>query len=300
MKIRIGRTSIAWLAMSAIMYVTAIILTMTITSAEGGVLAHGERGIPGARIMHLTMLVECPAPPPEEAIWVRFVETSRGARLLVEFINGVNPILVTDELRDAHACDNSALTASEQPLAEEIVGDVLTATWRKVTPAPYSGFLSCWLRPGLSRPETFITRSVEFVSYIPRREIAITKGEVDAIARGVPSKDVALRGLSPAPYKFDLEWAAGARDIKFRSLDPAALEGETWRVIMPGELVTAAWTDIYRQQMRDILLIVIGTLIGVGVTVMIEGLRPLIENLGVNPKEKTPDEPPPAESVRKK
>ena len=46
--------------------------------------------------------------------------------------------------------------------------------------------------------------------------------------------------------------------------------------------------------MRDIALIVIGTLIGIGVTVMIEGLRPFIESLGKPPPpEKKSGDPPP-------
>ena len=36
------------------------------------------------------------------------------------------------------------------------------------------------------------------------------------------------------------------------------------------------WIDFYSEQFRDLMLIVIGSLIAIGATTLIEGLRPLI------------------------
>lgn len=277
---RWSRTSLAWLAISGVMYIAAVILTMMITSAEGGVLTRGGGSKPETPILSLATLVEGPAPPPNQAIWVRLVEAGQGERLLISFEYDMRPVLFTDQLRDAHACDNEARGADQQALVEEVVGDIVTPIWFKVTPRSSDTFLSCWLKPGLVRDETFTVRAVDIFSHIPENAPVFYDAEKAAVARGVPQQEAAFSGLTPAPFKLDLEWMRGARDIKFRSFDPSAGEGETWRAVMPGEILTTAWTDVYRQQLRDILLIVIGTLIGIGVTVMIEGLRPFIESLG--------------------
>ena len=45
-------------------------------------------------------------------------------------------------------------------------------------------------------------------------------------------------------------------------------------------VITVSWKNLYFEQMRDIILIVIGSLIALGVTVLIEAMRPYIEMLG--------------------
>ncbi len=84
-------------------------------------------------------------------------------------------------------------------------------------------------------------------------------------------------------------WATGAsvNEIPLEpDVDRVALHGggfaatdadapETRRPFVPDDPIWVSWDDLYSQQMRDIALIFIGTLIGIGVTVMIKGLRPL-------------------------
>jgi hypothetical protein len=52
------------------------------------------------------------------------------------------------------------------------------------------------------------------------------------------------------------------------------------RIVPKGAAVTVQWTNIYSEQMRDIILIVIGSLIAVGVTMLIEAIRPFVDRIG--------------------
>lgn len=54
---------------------------------------------------------------------------------------------------------------------------------------------------------------------------------------------------------------------------------ETRRIVPPDAAVRVQWDSLFREGRRDIILIIIGTLIGIGVTVLIEGIRPYIERL---------------------
>jgi hypothetical protein len=47
--------------------------------------------------------------------------------------------------------------------------------------------------------------------------------------------------------------------------------------MLPGSTLGARCNDIRSEQTRDLLLVVIGTLIALGATTFIKGLRPLIE-----------------------
>jgi hypothetical protein len=56
------------------------------------------------------------------------------------------------------------------------------------------------------------------------------------------------------------------------------VRAEYTRTLDFGSSVSVSWTDIYREELRDIILIAIGTLVAVGVTTLIEGVRPFIES----------------------
>ena len=105
-------------------------------------------------------------------------------------------------------------------------------------------------------------------------------------------KDIqsAIAGYQPLPgIRLRLD-PGGAEDIVFEGgFQEQNLFGfENARVILPGSVVGVHWSDLYNEQMRDIYLIVIGSLIAIGVTTLIEGLRPFIERLGETKPEKPP------------
>ena len=277
MRIRFGRASFAWLSVSLVMYVAAVLLTMTVTWAKGGVLEHGERLVDASPTTYLTFLADGAAPPPgEDDVQISFFRDDRNPVLRAYFLNGAKVVMVTNRLRDAHACDQGG--PGRKPMVEEVIGDRDAPVWYKVTSA--NNTMACKLRPEVSGPETFTTRSITLIADSDSGTLFPNDEMEKAAARGVPEKRAALEGLVPVPYILDLENLRGARDIRFHSYDTPTRQGEAWRVVRPSEVLTIRWTDVYRQQFRDILLIVIGTLIGIGVTVMIEGLRPVIEGLG--------------------
>jgi hypothetical protein len=64
-------------------------------------------------------------------------------------------------------------------------------------------------------------------------------------------------------------------DAGFKADDTARPE-ESRKLVGP-TLVHVQWLDVYQEQFRDIILVVIGALIGIGATMLIEALRPLID-----------------------
>ena len=73
----------------------------------------------------------------------------------------------------------------------------------------------------------------------------------------------------------------GAERFSFNSDAPQAggelPEGRQFNAALQQDTqLPVQWIDFYSEQLRDLLLIVIGTLIAIGATTLIEGLRPLI------------------------
>jgi hypothetical protein len=101
----------------------------------------------------------------------------------------------------------------------------------------------------------------------------------------------------PINYFSCVARVAGYEPIRFVLLDFSQIEGadrfsfnggfqdntissyESRRLVAPETLLTVEYVDVVREQLRDILLIVIGTFIGIGCTMLIEGLRPSVEQL---------------------
>lgn len=133
--------------------------------------------------------------------------------------------------------------------------------------------------------DTFTDRSVELTHYNPFQ----VGGPVCArpLAPNAPDCDRdLLDGLEPRMMsKFiDLNFSRmkGADNLHYSGgYEDQRAEGREYdRGLGNGRRMFVMWEDIYRQQLRDTLLIVIGTLIGIGVTVLIEGIRPYLEALG--------------------
>ena len=92
----------------------------------------------------------------------------------------------------------------------------------------------------------------------------------------------ALNGYSPlAREAVNFGGIEGAEQFWFYGgyQDQRLASFESARVFAPGQQVYVTWSDVDREQDRDLLLVVIGILIGLGVTMFIEGLRPLIDAL---------------------
>jgi hypothetical protein len=89
-----------------------------------------------------------------------------------------------------------------------------------------------------------------------------------------------LKGYLPLSKEvMDFEWIDGADEFKFFGgyEDRKEVSAESVRVLEPDQMVTVTWTDVTREQLRDLILVLIGTVIGIAVTMLIEALRLILD-----------------------
>jgi hypothetical protein len=133
----------------------------------------------------------------------------------------------------------------------------------------YDFYVHCLVRP--------VTEAVTY----NKREASFSTFSVVSTFPNDKTKP-ALAGYEPAAsflMRFDLN---GAEDVGFSAGygDRRLSDYEQARIIPHGAVVTVHWINLYSEQMRDVILIVIGSLIAIGVTMLIEAVRPLVERLG--------------------
>ena len=319
MKFRWSRTSIAWLCMAGAMYVLAIGLTLMITATRGGLLERGDND-GGRRPLQIASIYEPGATRESaDAYYLNYGENASGSEAVLTFVipAGAMPMLVVCGLLNDNDCTSPRSADSRAESDANGGGAFVTITklhsqifnrWLYfVTPTPSDREenVTCRVRPQ-GQSETFTSRVLTFMHYAPDRTSTFAFADrLTTTDKEGDKADVAnpLQGLDPLPrMRTNFSNIPGSRDIHFLGGFEAtdAYAPETKRLLVPGEPIWVSWDDLYSQQMRDIALIVIGTLIGIGVTVMIEGLRPFIESLGKPPPlEKKSDDPahePPAHS----
>jgi hypothetical protein len=293
----IGRASLAWFAISVAMFIAAIWLTVTITWIDDNRRGYGEP-------LYLGVMVPHDAAGDLDSFAVLYTESISQHKGSATFSIPRDDlaVLLVSNLTGEQACEIPAIPGLSDrsiPLAVRHI-DWLTNLpdlYAIIAPPAGSGTIVCETN-GPSRPVSFMGRQVS-IEYPSEVLFTATASSPDAETRR--QAFLAETGRSGFQALGDLKMdfhAEGADGIHFdggrETGDP--LFGGTWRSLKDGEAMTISWSDIHRQQFRDILLIVIGTLIGIGVTVLIEGLRPIIETLGKKssppPEEKS--SPPPA------
>ena len=312
MKFRWSRTSIAWLCMAVAMYAVAIGLTVMITATQGGLLERGQND-GGERPVQIAAIYEQGATRESaDGYYLNYGENASGSEAVLTFVipAGAKPILVVSGLLDDNDCTSPRSADSRMEsdangggafvTISKLHSQIFNAWLYFVTPAPSDREenVTCRVRPQV-QSETFTSRVLTFMHYAPDRTSTFAFADrFTATDKEDDKADVAnpLLGVDPLPrMRTNFSNIPGSRDIHFLGGFEAtdAYAPETKRLLVPGEYIWVFWDDLYSQQMRDIALIVIGTLIGIGVTVMIEGLRPFIESLGKqNQPEKNSGEPP--------
>jgi hypothetical protein len=303
MKFKLGGATIAWLATAAIMYGLAVWITTQITWTSGGTLEHGGaktskppllvRGFTNPKATQPTLYTGVLVPGDASdaggySLSYREDPNGRAGSVLLSYPAGAFPTFVISGLAapEQEACEAlfdfpPGSTAPDSRVAIASFDGGVASLFRVVVkPNEYPGLLSCRVRIA-SHSDAFTTREMDFKSFDPLSHSYF------AVAPDYSSStDVAdqFRGLRHVPELRLNLGVPGAKNLHFSSEHSSVDEdtGETWRIYRAGEGFTIAWDDVYRQQFRDIVLIVIGTLIGIGVTVMIEGLRPVIEKFGGN------------------
>lgn len=295
MGFRISRVSVFWLVLAAAMFVASVVITLTVTWTEGGLLERGQND-PGGHAVQIISIYEPGATAQGVSrYYVNYGETADGEKGLITFLipPSATPVLLLTNLVDDRGC-SSPRSADSWAEHEAYGGGVNVDTARfdssdagaelylvRPVPSDFSTQVICRVRP-VSRPETFTSRILPVKHYSPKDDPAYQ--EIPRILAGLDT-DIAdaLAGLDPLPsILVNFSNIAGARDMRFvGGYEPEGeYAHESKRRLVAGQYAWVMWDDLYRQQMRDILLIVIGTLIGIGVTVMIEGLRPMIEHFG--------------------
>jgi hypothetical protein len=148
---------------------------------------------------------------------------------------------------------------------------------------------------------TFTRRQEDFLFLEPGHAHTIT-ASLSAGLLDVPA--AGFRGYAPpASIAVDLN-IQGADQMSFMGgrRDETLADPDSTRVLLSGDSVTATWTDLSREQLRDVLLVIIGTLIAIGVTSLVEALRPVIDGEKLAAEldiireyeiEENPDEKPP-------
>jgi hypothetical protein len=95
-------------------------------------------------------------------------------------------------------------------------------------------------------------------------------------------KNLPPEGFEPLPAFLLRLSLSGSENVGFSSgfEDQNVSNYERARIMLKGSVVTVQWDNIYSGQMRDIILIVIGSLIAIGVTMLIEAVRPFVDRIG--------------------
>ncbi|HXS05283.1 MAG TPA: hypothetical protein VN723_00730 [Rhizomicrobium sp.] len=208
-----------------------------------------------------------------DGAWVAF-NIPQGAEAKI-VLNNVKPGSCQAIRAEPFARPDSMGTGGKLPVTVRQYGGVVGRTYYLVDPGhPDTAFsVSCKLK-NIFRRHTFTERSAAFgfEDAQPGMSDFFTHPGSDSWLRGfapLPSLIVNFSGIDNADH---IQFIGGHQD---QSLD----DFEFSRVLALGQSVHLTWVDIVLEEWRDILLVVIGTLVGLGVTMFIEAIRPAIDGL---------------------
>jgi hypothetical protein len=115
-----------------------------------------------------------------------------------------------------------------------------------------------------------------------RQKYTFSKYQVRLFLDGNYSRPEGLGQPLPAVRNatFDFEDIPSAEEFSFDGGTwPQKMDNiETTRVLSPNERLLVRWTDTAEEQYKEVLLIVIGTLIAFGVGTFIEWIRPHVDD----------------------
>jgi hypothetical protein len=274
-----NRVSIIWLMVAALSFAVAIALTAMVTSVSGRWPIGDERFQSDQPIQVLSIFAENPTAELGRAIAITYSErrSSDEARITMSFPAGTVARIVLNGIESPKSC--SSPRSADQVMEDDAIGGGLNVEVTMLADDLYGSRLAV-AAPAPSEFPFYVTCSVARTSTMRTFTSRTMRWDVIDFADVVYTRPAELAGLAPLPAMILDFWGiAGAEDFRFSNgfEMPELNNYEAKRVVLPGAFMTVTWNDIFQQQFRDILLIVIGTLIGIGVTVAIEGLRPLIE-----------------------
>jgi hypothetical protein len=309
MAIRIRRSSVIWLAIAAVMFVLSFIFTMMVTwvGHEDDSFEKPSEAKPRPdQIVSIFRIT----PNGNKPYVTNYIAAPHGGTDTID-INVVAedaPVILINNLADAKSCfmldprgpmDQKPAKGDDRMSVQAFHSDIRNQRVFRLT--PHFGSLDrgvyivrCKVK-SVVEYETFTDRSVELSAYNPfwpqacARPLAPNARDCDReLLDGLEPR------MMPTYVDFNFSRMRGIDNLHYSGgyQDEHAEGREFDRGLGIGRRMFVLWEDIYRQQLRDTLLIIIGTLIGIGVTVLIEGIRPYLESLA-----EKEDGPPPGSSA---
>jgi hypothetical protein len=276
MAFRVRRTSVFWVAIAGALFVASGLLTAVVTGIEPDPIA-AETYLPEKSLFQMAAVfttqpvdsanayeysvIYSDAVKDGTARVTFFVRPADGPVILISSPSTPPTCYMVDEFRAADPPGSQLINAiiSEDAETHQNVY-TLMPIWPK--PDAAEQIVRCYV-PSLAHYESFTGRVADF--YFDKR----TPPGMET-AKPVPSLLYRFTGI------------VHARDLGFRGgieLSEGRDARETSRVLEVGSFMSVHWEAAGRQSLRDTLLIIIGTLIGIAVTALIEGVRPYIEGL---------------------
>ena len=307
MAIRIRRSSMVWLAIAVVMFVLAFVFTAMVTWVGHDDNIFAKPGETKARPAQLTSVFRI-TPRGNQSYMTSFIANPHGGSdtIDVNVIAEDAPVILVNNLVNDRACfvlDPRGPVDQKRPKDDGMLSiegfhsSLRNERVYRLTPhfgSADRGFytIRCKVK-SMVKYETFTDRSIELVAFNPFSYPRCER----PLAPNAPDCDRELvDGLGPQMLSgfidFNFSRMRGVDNLHYSGgYEDQRAEGREYdRGLGSGRRMFVLWEDVYRQQLRDTLLIVIGTLIGIGVTVLIEGIRPYLEALGEK-EERSPGSP---------
>jgi hypothetical protein len=180
--------------------------------------------------------------------------------------------LVVDRLAQPTCRDDYSVPLGKDLVSEAIPGTDLVVVKIKRVPE-YSQHVSCSILDPVSQ-FTYTKRRVTF---------NIWDAYLGPAGLGILPEDYALKDYwsVPSGIILTMDEMAEADQVDFNNgtQDRSLPAFESSRVLSYFMTVTVSWVDTFQEQKRDIYLVVIGALIALGATTLIEGLRLALNSL---------------------
>ena len=276
MAFRIRRTSVLWIVIAGALFVGSGVLTAVVTGIEPDPIAAGtllpEKSPFQMAAVFTTRPVDA-ANAYDYSVYYSDAVKDGSARVTFFVRPADGPVVLISSPSTPPACymvdERRAADPSRSELVNAIISKdaetrqnvyTLEPTWPK--PDTDEQIVRCYV-PSLAHYESFTGRVADF--YFDDR----TPPGMDT-AKPVPSLLYRFTGI------------VHARDLGFRGgieLPVGRDARESSRLLEVGSFMSVHWEAAGRQSLRDTLLIIIGTLIGIAVTALIEGVRPYVEGL---------------------
>ncbi len=292
---------IIWLILSASMFAGAWWLTQKVTAVNGQPVfnpqlrlapTHAEKQpmtaaeILGENIRHppriqtIAIFTRSSTDDVSQKFSLSYNASHDGANPSIEVIfpPAIEAKILLDNLMDEKSCSAFAMLPNDDfgnEIPVSIAKDVeLRKAYYLVTPAKSdtSISLNCKLT-SISITHTYTKQSAEF-------HFLGNGSDISYLKEVYPNLDSALSGYAPLPKEtVSFEGIAGADEFQFDGgyQDQNLASFESSREIAPGQYVKITWTDVNHEQFRDLLLIVIGTLVAIAVTMFVEALRLIMD-----------------------